>query len=99
MSEKYAPTQAGTITGYYPEFCVDDVWQRIEVHPREGGVPGDKYYSGVLRTIGLCSYEQANALAWIFAADAAANGRHIDVRAKSYEVSYDIKAKELSDKS
>ena len=97
MSEEYAPTQSGTISGYQPECCIDDVWKKIEIHPKEGGIPADKFSGGVLNTIGLCSYEQANALAWIFAADYAARGKPITVRSKRYEVSYEIKAKEVTD--
>jgi|TARA_Y100000310_G_C20695263_1_gene825222 hypothetical protein len=54
---------------------------------------------GVNKTIGLCGYNQAMALAYAYAAihDADPNTsiQKIAIRIQPYEVKYDIKAKKL----
>lgn len=62
------------------------------------GIPFPRALPGILETIGLCGREQAMALAWSFAAQAAAAGAEIDVRAEAHELIYDLKAKPMPEK-
>lgn len=59
------------------------------------GVPFPRASAGILETIFMCGWEQANALAWDYAAHAAAIGAAIEVRVVDYEIKYDIKARQL----
>ena len=73
--DKYCPTQGGTFTGYKPEVRIKDgeVWSSLSVKwGKKGGVPAPQAFGGVLRTIGLCGYNQAKALGHQFAAHAEA---------------------------
>jgi len=96
-TEEYCPTQNGNIVGYRPEFLMESEgdWREVGTHVSKCGIPGDRYYSGILNTIGLFSYEQAMAVAWTFSAEAAAHGESCEVRVKEFIVTYDIKAKEV----
>lgn len=62
------------------------------------GVPFPRELPGILESIGFCGYEQAQALAWWFAALVATTGGHIDVRVQEYRLHYDLKAKLAEEK-
>src|SRR5574341_1504161 len=48
------------------------------------GVPFPSHLPGILETIDFCGYEQAQALAWWFAAMVASIGAQVDVRVEEY---------------
>ena len=99
---EWCPTQGGQYTAYYPEFKFPDEseWERIPVAIANGitkGVPFPVCMGGINKTIALYGYEQAMALAWGFAAEAASNRDElkVDVRVQAYEVHYEIKARKI----
>jgi hypothetical protein len=61
------------------------------------GVPFPMLCGGVMETIYLYGHEQAQAMAWSFAAHAAGVGAEIEVRVQAYELHYSIKARVLPD--
>lgn len=60
------------------------------------GIPFPRIVPGILETIHLFGFEQANALAWCFAAQAAAVGANVEIRVKEYRLDYSIKTEVLS---
>ena len=107
----WCPTQNGQITGYVPEYNCgnDEKWLRIPVNDIipdyvivDGrvillGAPPPKWTGGILQVIGLYGYAQAQALAWLFAAEASHKGEQVEVRVVSFEVHYEIKARKLEE--
>ena len=104
----WCPTQNGQITGYVPEYKKGEKWLRIPVNDIPNyviddgrvillGAPPPKWNWGILKTIGLYGYEQAQALAWLFAAEASNKGEHVEVRVVSFVVHYEIKARKLEE--
>ena len=93
---EFIPTQAGTFVAYQPEFKTKetDIWIPVPIrkHPLQV-IPLPKQFGGIMSTICLYGYAQANALMWWWAAVAEAEGKEIEVRLTEYEVNYDIKAK------
>lgn len=96
--EKAMPTIGGTIFGYLPEFLnpkKDNEWLPVPVHQDIKGIPYPLASSGILSTINLFGPEQARALAWGYAASAAAVGQIIVIRVTKYKIVFDIKAFKL----
>ena len=62
------------------------------------GIPFPRAMPGILETIGFCGEAQAMALAWTFAAYVQAAGGDVEVRAKSMEIVYEMKARPTSPK-
>lgn len=92
------PTRGGTYSAWQPEYqgeptsTTPDGWFCVPTQRGENGIPGSPYNDGVNVTIGLFSFAQANALAWMHAAAIEAKtGRHPAVRVVEYSVHYDIK--------
>jgi hypothetical protein len=56
------------------------------------GIPFPHIGAGVLETIYMFGYEQAQALAWSWAASAESCGATVEVRVKHFRLHYDIKA-------
>ena len=97
-AEEWCPTMSGTYTAYEPEWLDGDKWREVPVTrepygQQHYGVPQPLCCGGVNATVGLYGHEQAQALAWGFAAQAVALGKEIKVRVQPYEVVYDIKAR------
>lgn len=93
----WCPTQNGTFTAYDPEWFDGEKWRQIPTEPNKNGVPSPRRNGGIISTIGLFGKAQAEALAWSYAAVAAAKGHDVKVRAQPYEVVYDIKARKLDE--
>jgi len=103
--EKWCPTQGGSLTGYYPEYLdrADGTWKNIpiscEPKPNPMGyisVPWPSFCGGVLQTVYLYGYEQAQAMAWFHAACEAGRGNYVpEVRVQAYEINYEIKARKI----
>ena len=89
------PTQAGSITGYEVQVKRDNrEWgpaNMLKVS-RENGVPLPACHGGILDTLGLLGYAQANSLAWMIKAVAAAEIKNVDVRIVPFDISYETKA-------
>jgi len=86
----------GACRAYLPEYNDSGgEWKTVPFFPSPDGVPQPSYNAGVNMTLDLCGYEQAQALAWTYAAHAIANGQRIKVRIQEYEVVYDVKAKKI----
>lgn len=98
MSEDKARyTQGGTNWGYEPQYRKNegDEWSRVPTcwrHPREAQTILSARGDRVPALLGLCTYEQAWALAWTFSAEVASHGGNIFVRVLSYRIDYDAKA-------
>jgi hypothetical protein len=109
--ERWCPTQSGNTTAYEPQFregayakgkAVWGDWEHIPINKNFSpgkGVPYPLCMGGVFATVGLYGYEQAQALAWIFAAQAKAEGAMMETRVVAYELKYDIKARKLPESS
>lgn len=95
----WCPTRQGTYTAYEPQWLNKETWQRIPTTNAPGGVPQPLLCGGVNAELFLFGYEQAQALAWTFSALAAAEGKHIEVRAQPFEVIYDLKARAIDDEA
>ena len=95
--EKPYSSQHETFSGYYPEYYENGEWKRIPIYKIQNstGIPWPSFKGGILETIFLCGYEQAQALAWSFSADLASRGYHMGVRVKEYKVKYDIEVFEV----
>lgn len=99
MSEtlEWCPSCRGTFTAYRAEWSLDGVkWEEVSTNTRSdtSGVPYPRFNGGICMVIGLLGFEQANAIAWGFSAQAASQGGdRIEVRVQSYEVLYDLKAR------
>lgn len=63
------------------------------------GHPFPRFGAGILETIGLYGYEQANALAWEYSAAAASIGASIEVRVIDRQINYDIKTRDIEQQS
>lgn len=102
MSAEWCPTQAGTFTGYEPEYFDRDAnkWKRVPLtysNSGQCGLPWPFLLGGILQTLYLFGHEQAQALAWGHAAACAATGLAPDVRVTAYEIVYDVKARKIMD--
>jgi hypothetical protein len=101
--DEWTPTRAGSYTAFEPQFWDknQNKWRPIPVkrpHRWEpAGVPQPLLCGGVNVELGLHGYDQAMALAHWFAADAAAEGLHIEVRVQEYDVRYDLKARKVEE--
>ena len=104
----WCPNQNGQTTGYVPEYNNGEKWLQIPVVDIPGyiiqdgrlvmvGAQSPKWNGGILKTIGLCGYAQAQALAWLFAAEASHRGEQVEVRVVPFEVHYEIKARKLEE--
>lgn len=99
--------QSGTTKGYRPQYreIKTGEWKNIDYKighlPRGSEAAGIAFPivdGGVLETAWLLGKAQANAVAWIFAADwAAMNFREIEVRVVEYEVKYSIEYSRVPD--
>ena len=101
VEARWFPTTAGTGTAYAPEWRKrgkdDAPWQRV---PTEQipvvlgrGVPPPLFMGNAIAMIGLCGYEQAQALAWLWAAHHAALGINVDVRVSAFDLQFEVKAR------
>ena len=104
MSEQieWFPTQGGTYIAYVPQWYINGKWEDVPCgRTKEGqiGVPQPLLNGGINSTLGLYGYDQAWALAYLAAADAAAAGKKVDIRLQKYEVKYDLEARQVSDDS
>lgn len=96
MSDKeYSSTTAGSTAGFAPEWHDGDSWVRVETRRGLQGVPSPLFEGGLLATVGLMGYAQANAIAWMFKAHADAEGEKIEIRVQEYEVTFDIRTKKM----
>jgi hypothetical protein len=110
--EKWVPTMSGTTTAYLPEYCegiwVDGEmrwtnWKRLPT--ADGGVHGipyPRFEGGMFRTIGLFGYEQAQALAWSYAAQFEAQlpsgpTHQVKTRVATFEFVYELKSRRTVD--
>jgi len=93
---KWCPTQGGTFTAYYPEYLCEGEWKQVPTMRKSDGIPVPMRNGGVITAIGLFGYDQAQALAWSYAAWNASEGLDVEVRVQSYEVVYNIKARKIA---
>lgn len=87
------PTRGGSGPLYQPQFqnC-DGKWLDIKTKRSAPGIPAPLLHGGIAQEVGLYGYEQAMALAWQYAACAAASdGIAPPVRALKYRMTYEIK--------
>ena len=98
-TEQYCPTQSGTFTAYKPEYKTVGEWKAIPITTHYEpvnivrGTPFPKQFGGIIKTINLSGYSQAQALMWRFSAMFEARGKKIKVRLVEYEVTFNIKAR------
>src|SRR3990172_6588637 len=104
----WCPNQNGQTTGYVPEYKKGEKLLRIPVKDIPDyvivdgivislGAPPPKWNWGILKTIGLYGYAQAQALAWLFAAEASHKGEQVEVRVVPFEIHYEIKSRKLEE--
>ncbi len=94
------PTQSGDVRAWRPEYLgpkterCPDGWHAVptmQCNDSEG-IPASGFAALIVTHVGLCSYEQAQALAWQHAAIVATQvGARPVVRVVEYRVVYDIK--------
>jgi len=94
--DDWCPKQSGTFTAYDPEYLHGEEWRLIPTQRSKSGAPYPLLNGGINSTIGLCGHEQAQAIAWLYAAKAKSEGVNIKVRVQPYKVMYNIKAKKIS---
>ena len=96
---EYCPTQGGNFLAYEPQWLHPaDGWTKIPTALITDGVPFPAHTGGIMQTIGLMGKAQALAIAYAFQAVGESEGRlNIFVRAQSYRVQYDIKAKKTEE--
>ena len=92
------PTQGGTYSAWMPESkdapegLTPDGWRPVPMRRDPHGIPGALHSEGINLVMGLCSFAQANAMAWAHAAEHEhRTGKSLDVRVVEYRVHYDIK--------
>lgn len=97
VKHDYCPTQGGVFTAYVPEYFDGKEWKRIPTQNAPVGVPLPLMNRGVMDAINLFGYEQAQAIAWSYAAFSVSSYdmRKTEVRVQAYEVFYDIKARKI----
>jgi len=93
--------QNGNFIGYkayfrfkYPE---DNKWELIpykQSYAPEGvftvGIPYPMWNGGILQQMYLLGFEQANAIAYSFAAKAEATGKSVEIKIEPFKVKYSI---------
>jgi hypothetical protein len=96
--ERSIPTQSGEYTAWLPEYQGEvndlspDGWRTVPMRTDPRGAPSSPYMEGVTLQIGMCSFAQANAIAWQHAAIMESKtGRPCAVRVVAYKIKYDIK--------
>lgn len=94
---EFCPQMEGSYDAYEAEYFADDgYWRPIPISRNtQFGVPGPKHNGHLNCAIGLQGFEQAWALAWLYAAQRAAEGIEVRVQVAQYSVQYDLKAKRL----
>jgi hypothetical protein len=108
-TEEWSPRMSGDTIAYVPEYRygawdegkrVWTKWKRIPTADGKGiiGVPYPAFEGGMFKTIGMFGYEQAQALAWSFAAGGASEPTKMQVRIAVYRFKYDLKAMRLDGK-
>lgn len=97
---EYCPTQSGVFTAYMPEYLDGEEWKGVPTIKVENGlgIPAPLMFEGILSTIGLFGYEQAQSIAWGYAAISVSSYamKKVEIRVQAYEVSFEIKAKKIS---
>ena len=95
--EDWCPISGGTYRAFEPVVKDDDEWKIIPTSsvPQDKGVPSPLFGGVVNKAIGLMSYEQAMAIAWMYAACKSAEGIYVSVKVQAYKVVFDVKAKRL----
>ena len=98
MTEEWCPTRGGRTRGYLPEVWDThrEKWETIPLIHGGKGAPYPLLCGGVLQEVDLLGYEQAQCMAWMYSAQAAAIGDRIKVRVQEYELHYDIKARKMT---
>ena len=105
---EWKPTKSGSFTGYEPEIRLVDTdgsaskWKRVPwTNKGRIGVPYPAAFGGVLKEIYRLGYHQAMALAHWHAAeldrDESSFGGTLEVRARPYDIIFNIKARKLGD--
>ena len=92
------PKQSGTFIAYEAEWRFgNDKWQTVPsvFNNDPHGVPFPRLNGVIGSAIGLMGHAQAQAVAWGYAAHAAAQGQDMDVKVQPYEVIYDIQARKV----
>ena len=96
--------QSGTFTGYRAVYKDEnDKWKNIEYRQEYGrhvtvlGVPYPMWNGGILQQMWLLGFNQANAIAYLFAADKAAVGKEVEVKVEAYKVNYTIDYSKLEE--
>ena len=99
MNQIPESTMNGRVKGYFPEYRENgEQWKRILVvrvsNNYPGGIPYPEWHGGLLEFSDLYGEEQANALAWVFAAHRAKGLKKcVEVRVSTREIEYDIKVR------
>jgi len=97
---EWFPTQKGSYTAYAPEYLHGDEWLRVPCdNHTKNGIPQPSSFGHINYSIGLYGYEQAQALAWGYAAHCAGKllTKTPAVRVSAYEVHYKIKARRIEE--
>lgn len=88
------PTMQGKCSAYVPEYLKDGKWVRIPTEIIDWrGVPYPSFPGGIICSLGLFGYAQANALAWLFAAQHDAHGEPVEIRIQEYVLDYHLSAR------
>ena len=88
------PFVNATCHGWIAEYLDGEKWKEVPVCQGGGGIPYPIHNGGLLLHIGLLGYEQANAIAWSYAAEhMTTNFSAIKVRVVQYEIKYQIETR------
>ena len=89
------PYAAGTCFGWAAEYLDGERWRAVPVYQNGPiGIPYPIYNGGLLQHIGLMGYEQANAIAWSYAAQRIADDyATVEVRVVRHEIKYQIETR------
>lgn len=93
---EWVPTQGANTRLYEPQYHNGYEWKRVPVSASDYGVPRPAYCAGLAHQIGLFGYEDAHALAWMYAASVAST-KYLSpaIRVVPYETVYDIKCRAI----
>ena len=102
--DRWIPTISGSYIAYIPEYLDGGNWKTITFEklkvPYNMGIPYSSEFGGITQTIHLYDYEQAKAIAWLYASLCASQlGRKMPkIRMQPLEVVFEIKARKTKKK-
>ena len=88
------PSVNATCFGWIAEYLDGEKWKAVPVYQSGNGIPYPIHNGGLLMHIGLLGYEQAQAVAWSYAAEhMTTNFSAMMVRVIRHEIKYQIETR------